>query len=73
MKKATVFKSLLLGIAASIFLVAQPALAQDNIIMDGDFSSGELAPAWINFQGEGATADFICNSFKSFLQNKLAC
>ncbi|MAO65006.1 MAG: hypothetical protein CL666_08390 [Balneola sp.] len=69
MKKATVFKSLLLGIAASIFLVAQPALAQDNIIMDGDFSSGELAPAWINFQGEGATADFSVTDGQATVTN----
>ncbi|MEX2602809.1 MAG: carbohydrate binding domain-containing protein, partial [Gracilimonas sp.] len=58
MKKATVLKSLWFGFAASIIMMAQPTLAQDNIIVDGDFSSGTLTEAWEPFQGEGATADF---------------
>lgn len=69
MKKATVFKSLLLGFAASIFMLAQPALAQDNIIVDGDFSTGSLDEAWTSFQGEGATADFSVVNGEAVVSN----
>lgn len=69
MKKATVFKSLWFGLAASIIMMAQPTLAQDNIIVDGDFSSGSLDEAWTSFQGEGATADFSVVNGEAVVSN----
>lgn len=57
MKKATVFKSLLLGFAASIFMVAQPALAQSNILVDGDFSGDAISDSWTTLFLEGTSGN----------------
>lgn len=57
MKKATTLKSILLGFAATILLAVQPTLAQDNIIVDGDFSGDEISSSWTTLFLEGTSGN----------------
>lgn len=61
MKKATTYKSLLLGLAAAFFMAAQPVLAQDDIIVDGDFSGGAISDSWTSLflEGTAGTAELV--------------
>lgn len=50
MKKATVLKSLLLGLAAAVFLAVQPTLAQD-VNLPVTFDDGDIDYALTDFGG----------------------
>lgn len=61
MKKDTVLKSLLMSFVAITFMVSQPALAQNNILVDGDFSSVEIPTTWTTLflEGTSGTASIV--------------
>lgn len=59
MKKATISRYLMLSLVFALFVMAKPVLAQENIIIDGDFPGDELPAAWSTFifADAGVSAD----------------